>query len=342
MRSSTTLLAASVSTRRLPVNLEAGDRWLFEHELQRALPASRLIDMREVRVGAGGVLFKAGRILPESFAFPHLLGEWTRLRRLRFLAGHYLLKTPRRIERDALWIADTWSAGYFHWLADTLPRLFLVRDHLKDWTLLLPDYARDLTFVEPSLAPFGAGRVEYAARGEVLACRRLFVPTHAAPSGHFNDAVILSVRDLLVTAYGGDGDGDRLYISRSLARRRKVSNETAVVEVMRRFGFRIFHPESCPFEEQVRAASAARHLVSSHGAGLTNMLFMHPGSHVLELRHEGDRLSNCYFTMASALGLNYAYQTCASIDPGEPPHTADLRVDIPRLERNLERLLAGG
>jgi capsular polysaccharide biosynthesis protein len=345
MHASSALLAESVSTRRPPVNLEPGDRWLFEHEFQRTLPGSRLIEMRDVRISADGFLFKAGRILPESFAFAHLLDAWTRGRRLRFLADNYLLKRPTPIEGDALWIVDDWSAGYFHWLADALPRLFLVRQHLKDWTLLLPHYARTLSFVEPSLAPFGPGRVRYAGADEVLACRRLFVPTHAAPPGHFNEDVIRSIRQVLVTAYGsssGEAPADRLYISRSAARRRKVSNEADVLDVLRRFGFRIFHPESCPFEEQVRTASAARYLVSSHGAGLTNMLFMRPDSHVLELRHQDDRLSNCYFTMASALGLQYSYQTCAPLDPEEPPHTADLRVDAGRLERNLERLLATG
>ena len=339
------LLAESVSTRRLPVNLEPGDRWLFEHELQRTLPASRLIEVHDVRISPDGVLFKAGRVLPESFAYAHVLEGWTRARLLRFLAGNYLLRTRARIEDEALWIVHTWSTGYFHWLADTLPKLLLVRQRLKDWTLLLPHYARTLPFVEPSLAPFGVGRIRYAGEGEVLTCRRLFVPTHAAPPGHFNDALIRSVRQMLVAAYGIGGEAsaaDRLYISRSLAQRRKVSNEAEVLDVVQRFGFRVFHPESCPFEEQVRAASAARYLVSSHGAGLANMLFMRPGSHVLELRHQVDRVNNCYFTMASALDLKYSYQTCPPLDPDEPPHTADLRVDVRRLERNLEQLLANG
>jgi capsular polysaccharide biosynthesis protein len=342
MHSSTVLLEESVSTRQPPVNLEPGDQRLFERERQRTIPASRLIEMRGVRISADGFLFKGGRILPESFAFARLRDDWTRGRLLRFLIDNYVLKAPARIEDDALWVVDNWSAGYFHWLADVLPRLFLVRQHLKDWTLLLPHEARALPFVEPSLAPFGVGRVRYAGKNEVLTCRRLFVPTHAAPPGHFNDAVIRSVREVLVAAYGTgvDAGADRLYISRSAARRRRVSNEADVLDVLHRFGFRILHAESCPFEEQVRAASAARYLVSSHGAGLTNMLFMRPGCHVLELRHQGDGVSPCYFTMASALGLPYSYQTCASPEPDEPPHTAHLRVDIGKLTNNLERLLA--
>jgi len=342
MYSSTVLLEESVSTRQPPVNLEPGDLPLFEREWQRTIPASRLIEMRDVRISADGFLFKGGRILPESFAFARLRDEWTRARVLRFLVDNYVLKTPARIEEDAVWVVDNWSTGYFHWLADVLPRLFLVRQHLKDWTLLLPHDARALPFVEPSLAPFGVTRVRYAGPNEVLTCRRLFVPTHAAPPGHFNDEVIGSVRDVLVAAYGSEGHAraDRLYISRSAARRRRVSNEADVLEVLQRFGFRILHAESCAFEEQVRAAWGARYFVSSHGAGLANMLFMRPGSHVLELRHQGEGVSPCYFTMASALGLPYAYQTCASPQPEEPPHTADLRVDIGKLTRNLERLLA--
>jgi capsular polysaccharide biosynthesis protein len=342
MPASTALVAESVSKRRLPVNLEPGELHLFEHEMQRALPASRLLEMRGVRISADGILLKAGRILRESFAFPHLLDEWTPAQRLRVLAAAYRPASPTRIDDDALWIVDTWSAGYFHWLADALSRLVLVRQHLREWTLLLPSYARALPFVEPSLAPFGVGCVRYAAVGEIVKCRRLFVPTHAAPPGHFNETVITAVRDALVAAYGdrGGATGERVYISRSAARRRRIANEEAVLDVVGQFGFRILRAETCAFSEQVRIASRARYLVSSHGAGLTNMLFMHPGSHVLELRHREDAVNNCYFTMASALGLHYSYQACATADPAAAPHTADLSVDVHRLARNLERLLA--
>ena len=339
MHSSTVLLPGSVSTRRPPVNLEPEDLWLFEHELERTLPGARLLELRDVRVSPDGLLFTRGRILPESFAFPHVFDAWKRSHVIRFLFAQHLLRTSTRIEGDAVWIVDNWSHGYFHWLADALPRLFLVRQHLTDWTLLLPHRYKALGFVEPSLAPFGVRGLRYIGEAEVLRCRRLFVPTHAAPPGHFNEEVIRGVRDLLVTA-GDDTRADRLYVSRSNAHRRKLSNEGDVLGVLRHFGFRVLHPESCSFDEQVRATSRSRYLVSNHGAGLANMLFMRPGGHVLELRHRTDRVNNCYFTMASALGLNYSYQTCTSPGPEADVHTADLQVDIRTLERTIERLLA--
>jgi capsular polysaccharide biosynthesis protein len=88
-------------------------------------------------------------------------------------------------------------------------------------------------------------------------------------------------------------------------------------------------------------ASRARFFVSNHGAGLTNMLFVRGGGRVLELRHRADNVNNCYFTMASALGLEYFYQTCPSDDPSGDPHTAHLRVDPGALADNI-RLMLGG
>jgi hypothetical protein len=68
------------------------------------------------------------------------------------------------------------------------------------------------------------------------------------------------------------------------------------------------------------------------------MLFMRSGS-VLELRHQTDRIRNWYFTMSSALNLNYFYQLCPPANEAEDPHTVDLYVDPTELEKNLHLLI---
>jgi capsular polysaccharide biosynthesis protein len=228
-------------------------------------------------------------------------------------------------------------------LADALPRLFLMRDRLDQLTLLLPHEYRKLAFVEPSLLAFGVDRLRYLPATEVLRCRRLFMPTHVAPAGFFHAQILHAVRDLLLRAYGaaeGGRGSDRVYISRRDARRRRIANEEALLPLLERFGFQVIRAESCSFSEQVRLAHGARYLVSNHGAGLTNMLFMEPGTSVLELRHATDSEANCYFALAGQLGLRYLYQTCAPVVPDDHPHTADVTVDLRRLEENLEEMLA--
>ena len=41
--------------------------------------------------------------------------------------------------------------------------------------------------------------------------------------------------------------GDRIYISRRLAKRRKVVNEDAILPILQKYGFTIFQPEKYTF-----------------------------------------------------------------------------------------------
>jgi capsular polysaccharide biosynthesis protein len=256
------------------------------------------------------------------------------------LVTNHVLRRRRKIEREVLWVTDYWSTGHFHWLTDVLTRLFAVRERLRDSWLLLPGVYERRDVVRSSLKAFGVTNVDFIGDGEVVECRSLVMPSHTAPSGHFNEDAIRGVRDVMLAAYGDvSGEEKRLYISRSGAGKRRTVNEDEVTSILSGFGFEMIRTEELSFEEQVRLCSQARYIVSNHGAGLTNILFMREGGSVLELRHEGDCINNCFFTLSSALNLNYFYQTCAPQDASADPHDAHLLVDPDQLERNLRLLL---
>jgi len=327
--------------RTLPINLKPEDRCLFEHEFEQRIPATELLVMHNVFASSDGILFKSARILPQSFAAASLLEAWKTRSRLKFLAHNYLLKSSRTISADALWIVDDWSGGYYHWLADTLPRLYSIGNRVAEVTLLLPDRFQRLEFVTSSLKPFGVRNIEIIAANEKVFCPRLIVPMHTAPSGHHNEAIVRGIRALMVETYGNSQceTPARIYVSRRKAPKRRIINEEEVLKTVTEFGFDILDAEKFSFAQQVNALSCARYLVSNHGAGLTNMMFMAAGGNVLELRHQPDRRYNCYFNLASALNLNYFYQTCASDNPGEDPHTADIRVDAQALKETLQLMI---
>lgn len=334
-----TIYPETLAKRKLPVNFDQADVALFDGELQRAIPQSRLLKFKNIRISSEGLLFKGSRILPESFAFPNHLEEWKLRSVVKFLSKNYVLRRRRRIEAEALWITDYWSTGYFHWLADALTRLFVMRDRLDDLLLLLPSGYEKLDYVNSSLKAFQVKRFEFIGRNEVLECRSLLLPTHTAPPGHYNDEVIRGVRDVLLSAYGDSARQRRIYISRRNVGKRKIVNEDEISHVLSNLGFQTIRAEELSFEQQVQICSRARYIVSNHGAGLTNMLFVPEGGSVLELRHHEDRISNCYFTLASALNLNYFYQTCLPATDDPDSHNADLVVDSREFEKNLRLLL---
>src|SRR5215470_332758 len=100
---STTLLPETVAKRNLPINFRQADLPLFNHELERKIPDTRLLEMKDVRVSPDGILFKGGKIAIESFALPWMWNEWRRDKVLRFLAQNYLLRKHSRLEPHALW-----------------------------------------------------------------------------------------------------------------------------------------------------------------------------------------------------------------------------------------------
>ena len=335
-----TIYEETVARRKLPVNFNQAHLELFEGELERTIPECQLLKFESVLASPEGLLFKGTKILPESFAFPYHLDDWRRRTIFKFLAKNYALRRRRRIESEALWITNYWSTGYFHWLADALTRLFVVRDRVRDLLLVLPGKYQGCEFVESSLRAFGVTNVDFVDANEVMECRSLLLPSHTAPPGHFKNEAIRGVRSVLLSAYGSSGDeGERLYISRSKATKRRIVNEDEIAPVLNKFGFQTICMEDLSFSEQVQICSRARYVVSNHGAGLTNTLFMRDGGSVLELRHQSDCINNCYFTLSSALDLNYFYQTCAARNPSADPHEADLLVDAGELKRNLRLLL---
>ena len=330
-----TLYPETVAQRKLPVNFNEAHLSLFEGEFQRTIPSTRFLRFKDIRISPEGLLFKGTQILPESFAFPNHLDDWKRRSVVKFLAKNYILSWRLRLKREVLWITDYWSNGYFHWLTDALSRLYVVRDRLDDRWLMLPSGYENLEFVPSSLEAFGVKKCEVLGPYEVVACGRLFMPSHTAPSGHYNEEIIRGVRRVLLSAYGDSDQGHKIYISRRNACKRRIINENEVIKSLSRFGFETIRTEDLSFAEQVQIFSRARCIVSNHGAGLTNMLFMPHNGSVLELRHQADRINNCYFTLASALNLKYFFQACRPTYDGPSPHTADLIVDVEELEKNL-------
>jgi hypothetical protein len=227
-------------------------------------------------------------------------------------------------------------------MTDALPRLFTIREKIARATLLLPGAYQGVDYIISSLKPFFVQELKFI--DGIIRCRSLQIPTHTAPTGNYNENIIRGLRSLFTDFYQSayrysDWAGDKIYISRGKAQKRKIVNEEDLVAILKEYGFKTVYFEDYHFEEQVRIALDAQYLIANHGAGLTNMLFMQSGSSVFELRQKGDSHNNCYFALASSLNLRYFYQTCHSENPDEDAHTANLIVDCQALRKNIEQML---
>lgn len=342
------LVPGSVSVRRLPVNILPEDMNLFAHELRWNIPETRLIQLENVVIHRDGILTRGTKVLPQSFPHPTWTIAWSkpksRLKRFikQLIRGRLFERTASTIPAG-IWVTDTWSEGYFHWMTDALPRLLAINDQIGEIPLLLPGHFATVNAVIQSLEPFGVRDVRFV--NQPTRCGTLWMPTLTAPTGNYNEPHINRLRELLRGFFEAKVDytgAERIYISRTQARKRKILNEVDCIRVLERHGFQTHHFEKYAFSQQASIAMNAKYLISSHGAGLTNMLFMQPQGSVLELRKRGDIHNNCYFALSSALDLHYYYQQCDAINPDEDANSADVLVDCELLDQNIQRMLAQG
>ena len=328
-----TLLDPEIVRRPVPANLRAGDDGLFVHEYQRRIEAAVVWDTYRVIALPNGFLLKQGRILREGFSAPP---RTVRVLKAGLRAAQHLLSTRAiRVDRG-LWITDEYSNGYFHWVCDVLPRLeALGTQGCSGRTLVIPAMA-DQGYVEESLEPYGLGQVQVLSWRDRAFCRQLRLVGAVAPTGNYRPELMRALRERMRSHFGVEGGSRRIYISRAGASFRRIANETEILPLLERFGFQSVRAEHLSFSEQIRVIGSASVLVSNHGAGLTHQCWMKPGTTVLELRRAGDRIDNCYYALAGALGITYRYQACRAVDDRLPTHAADLVVDLRQLAAELE------
>jgi capsular polysaccharide biosynthesis protein len=319
-----------VSVRNKPVNLKAQDANMFEPELQKTIHATVLFESSDAIFTYDGILLKKLSIHESS-----IINEKTK-KLLKFKYPLNLLKNGkfRKIKTDTKTVVVTnyYWPGYFHWLTESLTKLVAAKDLLKNNTLILPEPKHE--FHAASLKPFLPERVEYLKPNEYTKPNTNLYISYTAPPGNYNKKYITEVASTIKNYYADKKiiGHDKVYISRKKAPKRRIANEEALESLLKSFGYTCVTMEDYSFAEQVNICLNATTLISLHGAGLTNMMFMNKNSKVVELRQKGEFQNNCYFTLASDMELQYYYLICEKVNPNEKNHTADVIVDIEALK----------
>ncbi|MDM3861013.1 MAG: glycosyltransferase family 61 protein [Aphanizomenon gracile PMC644.10] len=203
-------------------------------------------------------------------------------------------------------IHSYWSHSYHHWFWDDLPRLLTAIPHLPPDTQFLVGEPFS-EFQRESLQALGiaANRIKVQPSDINFKIERLWFATPLGDSEFAATAPDVAQQlQAIFNPTPHPSPYRKIYISRSLARYRRIVNESELIPILEDFGFEIFHTEKLSFASQVKLFSEAKVILSSHGAGLTNMLFSSSSALILEL-FEPTAARPHYWMMAHALGHNY-------------------------------------
>jgi hypothetical protein len=202
------------------------------------------------------------------------------------------------------------SHHYYHWMFDVLPRIKLYGDVFSQVDFFYVSSAVPEKFLNV-LTAFGVTKekVKLLKDTEKLKFANLFVGSLPGSEGRsprwaveFIRQQLLSKASLSVTK--------KIYFKRGSAANRRVLNEDRIISILMAEGFNIVDPENLSIHEQVEIAQSAKIIVSAHGAALTNLVFAAEGKcSVVEIFSPDYFRTDCYYTLASILNLNYWYLT---------------------------------
>lgn len=201
--------------------------------------------------------------------------------------------------------AHHWD-NYYHFVVDTLLR-FVGLDEAGaldgDTTLLLS--SRPNRWQSEYLDLLEVGRRPIAHIPELPRPLKVGQLVVAAPRRHrfiCSQQAVESLKARIFSRLGLVNERRRrIYVTRRLAGRRRIVNESEVVACVRRHGFEVRALEQMTVREQIQLFAEAETVVAPHGAGLVNLIYA-DRPHVIELLAE-DHWSFGYFvTLTNTVG----------------------------------------
>lgn len=310
----------------------------FERSKKQRTPDVLLLKYKNVFVSYAGTVFSGLKTVKHSRSYYY---RWKL--GFKYLLYNYLLRKKVKLDdrQEYILVYNNLCDCYFHWMTEAIPRLFLVKRLLPSHKIILPSIYNK--FHLKSLAPFGidTNDIVYIPSQSYVQVEKLTMPSFTGKEGIYNSVLLNEIRNFYSSFYrtSSNLEFDKLYIKRKKMSIRHVLNEEEVIETLSRYGFKDVFFEDYSFEEQVQMASNAKVMVSIHGAGLTNMLFMSKGTKVLEFRKANETGYLHYYNLASALGIDYYYLFGTPQDLHQSSKEANLTIDVLGLNAVLKSML---
>jgi hypothetical protein len=269
-----------------PIHARVGHFW----------PALRLHRLRDTVVEPrSGLVFASGRLIAES-------GDGRRDPEDIALLASALQRSrlPHESIPGSLVPVNGMAFTYYHFLIEVLPRVLAAREADSAVRALLGP-----TPAKHALDAFDALSIPYVvtdAPGARADITYVCDPDDFGwPHPHHISALRRIAPRQPVTP--PTGDLDRIYVSRA-GSSRAMAEEEALEDWLGSHGFAAVRFESVPWSEQVAMMRGASVVIAPHGAGLSNCVFMPPGSRVVELT-SGLWWHPCFRNLAHLAGLDH-------------------------------------
>jgi capsular polysaccharide biosynthesis protein len=179
-----------------------------------------------------------------------------------------------------------------------------------------------------------SGPILAVVRHTHFECEQLLIPPLTDRAGNPSPLGVKRVYEFTAPWRGtAPVFGDKIYVSRENAERRRVLNDAELWPQLEARGFTKLRLEELSWRDQINAFAHAREVVAPHGAGLANLVFSPAGTRVVEFFHRA-YVNPCFGRLAELKTLDYHAVIPAGPDAirHEPRgNRLDLHADVPAI-----------
>lgn len=187
-----------------------------------------------------------------------------------------VFRTPTVLKGTSFSLLTPGSEGYYHFLIESLPRIFVAQAMdidlgLVDHVLVPGNFRKhaEWTFSRLGLNSLQSRIVEVHKRNS-FHCEHLISTGSPTFGGWLSSPAVKGFASMRSAPHDG-GPPKRIYVTRS--NRRRVTNEGDLEGLLREYGIVPVDLESIDFASQISLFSNAEVVVGPHGAGLSNLVF---------------------------------------------------------------------
>ena len=267
---------------------------------------------KSIVIGKGIVLNYQGNVILESTIFQKEYLD-------KLNSNHLILfksfLRSKSIEK-AIVLSNYLDNNYYHWVMESLGRLALVNEkELKDYTIVV-DINAPKFVTESLIFLFGIdkSKIFYNSNKKIkVSC--LLLPSFPITRNESTDwtniyfpAVIRKLNEISLIQTYNEEDKTNLIISRKKATQRRIVNLETFVERYSDLNFKVVFLEEMNFKEQMQLFRNAKIVLSTHGAGLVNLLFSEEAE-VIEFFPTNRTNRDAFYFYQITQALNFKHTT---------------------------------
>ena len=284
------------------------DKELFRNEIYRKYKSVYLYKIQNILISKHGEPNLTNKKLVFDYLRTNSLSGFITIKKIILILLFYLKKikiyfSTYIVVDNGIIITDRHSSNYYHWVTDVLPKVYLIkkRHDLNKFTILIPNFKS--SFQRDSIRMI-TKNVKVIKKNIFL--KKCYYISQLNISGCPRPDLIKKVKKKLLLFNKDNLASQKIYISRKYSKHRRLNNENKIIKFLKSENFKIVYPEKLSFIKQIKTFSKANFLISTHGAGLTNLIWMKPYSKVLEIR-SFNKYQNSNFALSNLFKINYHY-----------------------------------